>query len=120
MAKKAVWRGCAVAGALFLAVQAGAEEPGALGTKTRKESYTIGVDTGKVLRQQEMEIDLDTLVQGLKDGMAGGKLRMTDPELLATRNAIQSELARKQAAKKQNRNPVGKKPPGDGKAEVGK
>lgn len=95
--------GLAVMGVLFLAVQGGAGEPGALKTQKEKESYTIGVDTAKVLRQQEMEVDLDTLVQGLRDGLSGGKLLMTDQELLSTRNAIQKELARKQAAKKQNR-----------------
>jgi FKBP-type peptidyl-prolyl cis-trans isomerase FklB len=99
----------AIPAVLFLVARAGAGEPQALMTQKEKESYTIGVDTAKVLRQQEMEVDLDTLVKGLKDGMTGEKLLMTDPELLATRNAIQSELARKQAAKKQNRNPARKK-----------
>ena len=93
----------AVLGILLMAAQAGAGETQPLKTQKEKESYTIGVDTAKVLRQQEMEVDLDTLVQGLRDGMSGGKLLMTDQELLSTRNAIQSELVRKQAAKKQNR-----------------
>ncbi|MBI5342482.1 MAG: hypothetical protein HZB63_04070 [Deltaproteobacteria bacterium] len=118
--RKATWMGWAVTGVLILGVQAGAGEPGDLKTQKERESYTIGVDTGRVLRQQEMEVDLDTLVRGLKDGMSGGKLLMTDQEILSTRTAIQGELARKQAVKKQNRSPVRKKPAEDGKVEVGK
>jgi len=93
----------AVLGIWLLAAQAGAGEPQPPKTQKERVSYAIGVDTARVLRQQEIEVDLDTLVKGLRDGMSGDKLLMTDQDLLATRNATQRELVRKQAAKKQNR-----------------
>jgi len=99
----------AVFGIWLLVPQAGSGESQPLETQKERMSYAIGADTAKVIRQQEIEVDLDTLIQGLKDGMSGGKLFMTDQDLLAARNAVQKELIRKQAAKKQNRRPAGKK-----------
>lgn len=106
-----------VLGVLVLACPAGAGEPQPLKTQKEKVSYTIGVDTAKVLRQQEIEVDLDTLVQGLRDGMSGGKFLMSEQDLLATGNAIRKELARKQAAKKQDRSKARKKSVEDNKKE---
>ncbi len=102
-------------GVLILACRAGAGESQSLKTQKERVSYTIGVDTARVLRQQEIEVDLDILVRGLRDGMSGEKLLMTDQELLATREATQKELVRRQAAKKQNRNPARKKSGEDNK-----
>lgn len=103
MKPKMTTKGMAVLGIWLLAAQAGAGEPQPPRTQKEKVSYTIGVDTARVLRQQGIEVDLDTLVQGLRDGMSGEKLLMTDLDLLDTRNATQKELARKQAEKKKNR-----------------
>lgn len=79
------------------------EAEGVMAPKTQKEklSYTIGADTGKALRQQEFDVDPEFLIRGLKDGLSGDKLLMTDTELQATRTATQGEMMRKQAAQKQ-------------------
>jgi FKBP-type peptidyl-prolyl cis-trans isomerase FklB len=92
-------------GMALLTAQAGAEDAPALKTPKEKLSYTIGADTGKILRQQEFEVDVDVLIKGLKDGLSGGKLLMTEQELMAIRNAAQSEMVRKQAAQKRKPSP---------------
>jgi len=85
------------------APQAGAGDAPALKTQKEKLSYAMGADMGKVLRLQEIDVDVDDLIQGLKDGLSGGKLLMTEQELMAIRNEAQSEMARKQAAQKPKR-----------------
>ena len=58
--------------------------------KTDKDrvSYSMGVDMGRNLQKQGIDINPDVLVQGLKDGMAGGTLKMTDDEMQATMQAF--------------------------------
>src|SRR5512134_2578686 len=89
-----------VLGVALLAAQASAGEPQDLKTPKEKMSYTVGVDTGRNLRQLETEVDLDLLMKGLKDGLSGGKTLVTEKELWETRNAIQHEMRRKRAAQK--------------------
>jgi len=115
MATKMTLKRITVLAAGLLAVSAGAGEEPALKTQKEKVSYTFGVDTARILRQQEIDVDLDILVQGLRDGMSGGKLLMTDQDLFSTRTATQNEMIRKQAAKKQKRSPARKKSGEDSK-----
>lgn len=93
----------AALGVLLMAVPAGAESPQELKTQKDKLSYTIGVDTARALRQQEIEVDIDVLIKGLKDGTSGEKLMMTEPEIRAVRTAAQADLMRKQTMKKQQK-----------------
>ncbi|MDA8123405.1 MAG: FKBP-type peptidyl-prolyl cis-trans isomerase [Deltaproteobacteria bacterium] len=90
-----------VIGLGLLAAQVCAGEPQVLTTQKEKMSYSIGVETARNLRQQEIEVDLAILIQGLKDGMSGGKYLMTDEDLLKNRNVILNEQMRKQASQKQ-------------------
>lgn len=105
MKRKTTWIRIGMIGVLLLTAQAGAEEGPALKTPKEKLSYAIGADTGKVLRQQEIEVDIDVLFRGLKDGLSGEKLLLTEQELMAIRNAAQSEMIRKQAAQKLKQSP---------------
>src|SRR5512134_2370314 len=99
-----------VLGAGLLAVQASAGEPQVLQSEKERKSYAVGVDTGRNLRQLETEVALDLLIKGLKDGLSGEKLLMTEKELFATRNSIQHEMRRKQAAERQKKALTQKKP----------
>jgi FKBP-type peptidyl-prolyl cis-trans isomerase FklB len=49
-----------------------------LKTDQDKTSYSMGVDMGRNLHQQGIDIEPDVLAQGVKDGIAGGNLKMTD------------------------------------------
>jgi FKBP-type peptidyl-prolyl cis-trans isomerase FklB len=63
-----------------------------------KVSYSIGLDLGKNLKKQSIEIDPDILRKGLKDGQAGGDTLMTDKEIQETMMALQKEVMSKHAA----------------------
>ncbi len=93
----------AVFGVLLLASHAIAGEQETLKTQKEKASYTIGVDMGRNLRHQGIDLDLGLVIKGLKAGMAGETLLMTDQDLKATRKATQNEVMRRHAAQKQQR-----------------
>jgi FKBP-type peptidyl-prolyl cis-trans isomerase FklB len=80
----------------LMGMQVAAEEPGDLKTQKDKVSYSIGVDIGKNFKRQGLELDLDKMSKGLKDGMAGGKLAMTEDEMRATMMSFQNEMLQKQ------------------------
>jgi FKBP-type peptidyl-prolyl cis-trans isomerase FklB len=73
----------------------------ALTTDKDKVSYSMGVDMGRNLTKQGIEVEPDVLVQGLKDGIAGGALKMTDEQMQTTMtNFIQSMRDKMQAKEK--------------------
>jgi FKBP-type peptidyl-prolyl cis-trans isomerase len=65
-----------------------------------KASYAIGADIGKNLAPLGNDIDLEALIQGLKDAQAGKKLQYTDEEMRTAIEAFQTVLMQKQAAAK--------------------
>ena len=75
-----------------------AEEP-AFKSQKEKISYALGVNIGKAMKQEGMDIDLTVLLKGIEDARGDGKLAMTDEELAATFQAFQKEMAAKQAEK---------------------
>lgn len=85
----------------LLAVQAGAGETDAPKSPKEKTSYAVGVDLARSVRQQGIEVDFEVMVKGLKDGMSGATLLMTDRELQAARTTTQNEVMRRQAAQRQ-------------------
>jgi FKBP-type peptidyl-prolyl cis-trans isomerase len=82
----------AVFGILLLVAQVSAGEPPALKTQKDKVSYGIGVDVAINFTRLGIEFDLDILIKGLRDGLSGEKLLMSETDLRATMNAYQSEL----------------------------
>jgi len=87
----------ALALALMTSGASGAEAP-VLKTEKDKISYGIGVDTARNLKRQEVDFDLDLVVKGLKDGLAGDKLLIPQKELRRMMNDFQMEVRRKVAA----------------------
>jgi FKBP-type peptidyl-prolyl cis-trans isomerase FklB len=85
---------------MFLASQVGAEEAPALKTQKDKVNYGIGVSMGKSIQRQGIEVELDMVVKGMKDALAGGKLLMSDEELRKTMGEFQKEMQQKQATAK--------------------
>ncbi len=80
-----------------------AKSPSVLVLKTPKDknSYAIGMNLGKGLHRDAVDIDPSILLRGLKDGLAGGKTLLTDDEARAAMMALQSDLRQKQQAKMQ-------------------
>ena len=86
-----------VLGIVLLVSQANAEEKKALQTTKEKQGYSIGVDMGNRLKSNALDIDTDSLAQGLKDALSGGKLLLTEQEMKETLAGLQKELMEKQA-----------------------
>jgi FKBP-type peptidyl-prolyl cis-trans isomerase FklB len=86
----------AVSGILLLASLLHAEET--LKSQKEKMSYIIGMDIGKNLKNQSIDIDANALAKGLKDALTGGKSLLTDQEARDTAAAFQKEMAAKQQA----------------------
>jgi FKBP-type peptidyl-prolyl cis-trans isomerase len=81
--------------ALFAAVAVAQDAP-ALKTQKDKLSYALGLDLGNQFKRQSIEIDAALLAQGLKDALSGGKALLSETEVRAAINELQSEMKRKQ------------------------
>jgi FKBP-type peptidyl-prolyl cis-trans isomerase FklB len=75
--------------------------PTVLTLKTQKEkaSYAIGLNIGKSMRKDSVDVDPAILMRGMKDGLAGAKPLLTDDEAKATMVALQADLRKKQEEK---------------------
>jgi FKBP-type peptidyl-prolyl cis-trans isomerase FklB len=69
-----------------------------LETPKSRISYTIGVNIGKDFRSQQMDVDTDVLLMGLKDSLDGKELQLTDEEMIAEIQAFQQEMQAKMVA----------------------
>lgn len=81
-----------------------AADPPPLKTDKDRISYGIGVQTGRNLKKDSVEVDMELLNRGIKDGLAGDKLLISEKELRQVMNALQADLRRKIAA---NRHALG-------------
>jgi FKBP-type peptidyl-prolyl cis-trans isomerase len=88
----------AAAGWMLAAGQASAADEPALKTDKDRISYGVGVQTGRNLRKDGIEVDVDLLVRGMKEGLAGDKLLVSEKELRQIMNGFQGELRKKIAA----------------------
>ncbi len=68
--------------------------------KNQKEklSYIIGMDIGKNLRTQSIDIDPNILARGVKDALSGSKILLTEQEIRETMTVFQKEMIAKQQA----------------------
>jgi FKBP-type peptidyl-prolyl cis-trans isomerase len=73
--------------------------PLALQTPKDKASYAIGVNIGKGLHRDSVDVDTAILMRGLRDALSGGKTQMTDDEVKAAMVALQADLRKKAEAK---------------------
>lgn len=64
-----------------------------------RQSYAVGINIGESLHRQPVDLDLDSLVKGLKDSMGGGKTLMTDDEAKAALMELGQQVKAKQEEK---------------------
>jgi FKBP-type peptidyl-prolyl cis-trans isomerase FklB len=78
-----------------------AKKPAVLTLKTQKDkaSYAIGLNIGKSMHKDSVDVDPSILLRGLKDGLAGSKPLLTDDEARAAMVTLQSEMRKKQEEK---------------------
>jgi FKBP-type peptidyl-prolyl cis-trans isomerase len=91
-----VKRGMIICIFLFLASQSFAADTVTLRTEKDKVNYGIGVVTVRNFKQQGIEIDLDMVIQGMRDALANGSLLLNEEDLRATMMAVQTDIRQKQ------------------------
>lgn len=68
-------------------------------TDKERQSYAVGMNIGESLHRQPVELDSNSLIQGLKDSMAGGKTLMTEDEAKASLTELGQQVRAKQEEK---------------------
>jgi FKBP-type peptidyl-prolyl cis-trans isomerase len=73
-----------------------ARTPFTLKTDKDKESYSIGLNIGRSMKKDAVDVDPAVLARGIKDALAGGKTLMTDEEIKTTMTALSASVRKKQ------------------------
>ena len=68
----------------------------ALKDQKDKVSYSVGMDIGRNIKRQNLELNVDALSAGIRDAIAGGKTALTDDEAREVMNAYRTEMQAKQ------------------------
>lgn len=68
-------------------------------TQKDKVSYSIGLDFGKNMKRQSVELNLDLLLRGIRDGLAEAKSALTDAEMQECMTTFQKEMMTKMQEK---------------------
>jgi FKBP-type peptidyl-prolyl cis-trans isomerase FklB len=71
-----------------------------LKTQKEKASYAVGMNIGKGMRKDALDVDSAILLRGIKDGLAGSKPLLSDQEAQVALTALQDEMTKKQQAMK--------------------
>lgn len=80
------------------AAAAQGQKPAALQDRA---SYIIGLNLGQSLKTQEVPVNPDLIVQGLRDGLGGGTPLLTPEEIQAAMQEFQQQLMTQQQARRQ-------------------
>jgi FKBP-type peptidyl-prolyl cis-trans isomerase len=81
----------------------------ALPTAKDKLSYAIGMNIGKGLHKDSVDVDPNLLLRGLKDAMSGGTTLMTDEQAQAQIVELQTQMRSKMEAQRQQAGAANKK-----------
>jgi len=76
---------------------AAAQDAPALKDGKEKTSYAVGMNLGSAIRK-DADLDVNVIVQGLKDAFTGGKMLLTDAEMRNVLNQLATDLKTKQVA----------------------
>lgn len=69
-----------------------AQQTAQLQTDKDKLSYSIGASIGKNLHSESPDVNADLLLEGIKAGLSGEKLRLSDKEIQIIMSAYQRDL----------------------------
>lgn len=73
----------------------------ALTTDKQKGSYAIGLNIGKSIKQQPVDLDLASLLRGIKDAATGAAPALSDAEIDAALKVMQTQAQQKHDAEMQ-------------------
>ena len=94
-------------GSTGAATAAGADAPAVQvpGLKSNREQvgYAIGLDLGNSIKPLEDEVDLDAMVRGIRDNLAGNEPRLNDEQVMQVMQGLATRMQAKQAAEAQTR-----------------
>jgi FKBP-type peptidyl-prolyl cis-trans isomerase FklB len=72
-----------------------AQAGGGFADETQKNSYAVGYDFGRMIRTRKIEVVPETLINGVKDALAGAEGRLTDQEITVLVRGIHNEAMRR-------------------------
>jgi FKBP-type peptidyl-prolyl cis-trans isomerase FklB len=75
-------------------------KPLALVTEKDKQSYAIGLNVGKSLHRDSVDVEPEFVLQGLKDALADGKVLLTDDQIKTVMTDLQNQVRQKQEEKR--------------------
>jgi len=76
------------------------QQSSVLQTQKEKISYGIGVNAAQGFKNRKMDLDLEALIKGLRDGFAGNHFLISEEEIRKVLTDYQQELAARDAAEK--------------------
>jgi FKBP-type peptidyl-prolyl cis-trans isomerase len=83
--------------------------PLVLKTDKDKQSYAIGMNIGKSIHRDGVDVDPNILLRGMKDALAGGKTVLSDDEAKTVMTNLQANMRKEQAEKAQQAGDANKK-----------
>ena len=81
---------------LLVAVHGMAQDSAILKTQRDKVSYSMGLDIGRMLKMQGIDVDLELATRGLKDAYTGNQALLTDEEMQEVLTNFKKEFVAKQ------------------------
>lgn len=72
--------------------------PSPFKTNTEKAAYGIGYNVGRDLKQAPLDLDVNLIIQGIKDAMAGSESKLPEAEFQQVMMQVQQEMMAKQQA----------------------
>lgn len=76
--------------------RAAPKKPLLLSTQKQKASYAIGLNIGKNMKKDSVDVDTEILARGIRDALAGSKPLLTDDEMKAALVELQTEVRKRQ------------------------
>jgi FKBP-type peptidyl-prolyl cis-trans isomerase len=93
---KRIWMAGLALGLFACSVHAQDAAAPAIKTQKEKLSYAVGMEMGKGVKAQGLDIDMNLFVAGLKDAITGAKPQMSEADLNAVISGLQEEIRQKQ------------------------
>ncbi|HEX9657518.1 MAG TPA: FKBP-type peptidyl-prolyl cis-trans isomerase [Bacteroidota bacterium] len=76
----------------------GSQDSPTLKTMSDSVSYAIGLNIGKSIKSDSLEVNPAIIASGIRHAMSGDKPMLTDEQIQATMEALQKQMMAKQAA----------------------
>ncbi len=67
-----------------------------LDSQKGRASYSIGVNVGRDFKRRGFQLDVELLIQGLRDAATGSKLKLTDEQMATALRVFQDQMVKQQ------------------------